>query len=60
MGTKELTPVVSNSYLVSPQAYGNLYGGFNTRFCTSVHGLCFFSCFSTGGKDLINPQSHPL
>ncbi len=37
-----LAPVVSISYLVSPQAYGNLYGGFNTRRYILVHGLCFF------------------
>ncbi len=37
-----LIPVVSKSYLVSPQVYGNLYGGFNTRHYTLVHGFCFF------------------
>ncbi len=26
-------------------SHKNLYRGFNTRRCTSVHGFCFFSCF---------------
>ncbi len=33
----------------------NLYGLFNTRRYTLVHGFCFFRLFFSGGKELINP-----
>ncbi len=31
-----------------------LYGGFNTRRYTIVHGFCFFKLFPMGFKELIN------
>ena len=37
-----LGPIVDISIMEFPLAYGNLYGGFNTRRYTSVHGFCFF------------------
>ncbi len=33
--------------MVSPQAYGNLYGGFNSRHYTLVH-----ACMVSGPKQL--------
>ncbi len=33
------------SWTLDPQANGNVYGGFNTRRYTVVHGFCFFSLF---------------
>ncbi len=38
-------PMTHRCVIVSQYAYGNLYGGVNTRRYTSVHGLCFFKLF---------------
>ncbi len=35
-----------------PSAHKNLYGGFNTRRYTIVHGFCFFKLFLMGCKEL--------
>ncbi len=35
-----------------PIARKILYGGFNTRKYTFIHGFCFFSLFLMGGKEL--------
>ncbi len=40
------------TFVNSPQAYGNLYGVFNTRRYTLVHGFCF-KLFLMVGKELI-------
>ncbi len=37
-------PIADLSVMVSPWAYGNLYGGLNTRNCTLVLFSCFLSC----------------
>ncbi len=44
-------PMTANAVMTfvnSPKVYGNLYGGFNTRRYTLVHGFCFFKLFSIG------------
>ncbi len=40
------------TFVNSPEAYGNLYGIFNTRRYTLVHGFCFFKLFLMVGKEL--------
>ncbi len=35
-----------------PYVYGNLFGGFNTRCSTLVHGFCCFWLFLMGCKEL--------
>ena len=47
-----LGPIVDISLMEFPLAYGNLYGGFNTRRYTSVHGFCFFKLLFIGPKEL--------
>ncbi len=42
-----------NSHAPRHVAYGNLYGVFNTRRYTLVHGFCFFKLFLMVGKELI-------
>ncbi len=49
-------PMMANAvmtFVKSPLAYGNLYGGYNTRRCTLVHGFCLFKLFLLVGKELI-------
>ncbi len=55
MAQRELTlyqPMTHPCVMVSPQGNRNLYGGFNTRRYTSVHGFCFFYQFLMVGKGL--------
>ena len=37
-----------------PYTYGNLYGGFNTRRYTLVHGFFFVKLLFIGPKELNN------
>ncbi len=39
LGVISLGPIADISVMASPYAYGNLYGGFNTRRYTLVHGF---------------------
>ncbi len=47
-------PMTANAVMTfvnSPYAYGNLYGVFNTRRYTLVHGFYFFKLFLMVGKE---------
>ncbi len=43
-------PMMPYGVLVSHKLYGYLYGVFNTRRYTIVHGFCLFKLFLIGGK----------
>ncbi len=49
-----MTAYAVMTFVNSPYAYGNLYGGFNTRRYTLVHGFCFFKLFLMVGKELMS------